>query len=276
MLVILYTYNENGPGKVIKNLKLGLDSLNVPYIENPTEINYDDDVIALQWSDLILQANPNKLVIGPNICTLPIDNNFVINGKYKNILVPSKWVFDLYTKWLPEEKIKIWPVGIDTEIFSDAQQENKDLGAFVYFKNRDSSDLSEVNQELNRLGISYENIGYGRYNESDLIDKTRRSKYCILVNGTESQGIGVLEILSTNTPMIVLDQTLWTDRIEAGEIAATSVPYWSDECGEIISHAGDIELAIKKIEERKPNPRNYILENFLPEYRASELLEIIK
>ena len=276
MLVILYTYNENGPGKVIKNLKLGLDSLNVQYIENPAEINYDDDVISLQWSDLILQANPNKLVIGPNICTLPIDNGFVINGEYKNILVPSKWVFDLYTKWLPKEKIKIWPVGIDTEIFSDTRNENKDLGVFVYFKNRDRSDLTGVNQELNRLGISYENIEYGRYNESDLVDKTRRSKYCILVNGTESQGIGVLEILSTNTPMIVLDQTLWTDRIEAGEIAATSVPYWSDECGEIISHVGDIELAIKKIEERKPNPRNYILKNFLPGYRASELLEIIK
>ena len=39
MFVLLYEYNHNGPGKVIKNLKLGLDKLGVEYIENPQKID---------------------------------------------------------------------------------------------------------------------------------------------------------------------------------------------------------------------------------------------
>ena len=31
MITILYEYSQNGPGKVVKNLKLGLEKLNIPY-----------------------------------------------------------------------------------------------------------------------------------------------------------------------------------------------------------------------------------------------------
>jgi hypothetical protein len=231
MIVILYQYNQNGPGKVIKNLKLGLDKLGVSYIENPSDISSEDKVIALQYHPLLEKVNPNNLLIGPNVCTLPIDNDFIMSLKYKKLIVPSNWVKEKYKRWIPEEKIFVWPVGIDTEIFSDLSHNKKEFDCLLYYKRRDFNDLKLVTKLLKEKKQSFNIIEYGQYNEKDFINTLSKSKYVFMLNNCESQGIAVQEILSTNTPMYVWDVTHWCDRGDEFKVEASSIPFWEDICG---------------------------------------------
>ena len=70
--------------------------------------------------------------IGPNICVLPIDMDVVMQQRYKNFIVPCKWVYDKCARWLPKEKIKIWPVGIDTGQFKPSYEKSNDCLIYVY------------------------------------------------------------------------------------------------------------------------------------------------
>lgn len=262
MIVILYTYNSRGPGKVISNLKKGLDLLGVPYVENPDTISPEDYVIGLQWTPKILKANPERLIIGPNICTLPFDNGFVMNGKYKYILVPSQWVKDKYMRWLPEEKIKIWAVGIDTLEFPNLSKEEKTNDVLLYLKNR-KYEIYDFALGSIPLDMTCQTITYGGYSENEFKDALKKSKMCVVVANTESQGIAIQEMMSSNIPLVVLDKTRWNDRSEALDTPATSVPYWDERCGIKVIQNTEIKDAIKTVYNNLNaySPRDYVLEN---------------
>ena len=61
----------------------------------------------------------------------------------------------------------------------------------------------------------------------DLLLETT-SEFCFVLNGTESQGIAVQEIMSYDTPMLVWDIESWEDQGPEWSVPATSIPYWSD------------------------------------------------
>lgn len=277
MLVLLYSYNSRGPGKVISNLKKGLDSLGVPYVENPNSIAQDDLVVALQWSNMVHQVNPENLILGPNICTLPIDNNYIMNGSYKYVIVPSQWVKDLYMRWLPEEKIKIWASGIDTDEFPDVSKEEKSNDVLLYLKNR-VYDVYDFALSSVPIDASYQTIAYGGYSEVEFKDALKRSKMCVVVDDTESQGIAIQEIMASNIPLVVLDKTRWNTRDEAPDTPATSVPYWDERCGIKVIQDTDLKEAIKKVYDNigSYSPRDYILGNLSLETSASNLLQIFE
>jgi hypothetical protein len=277
VLVLLYSYSSRGPGKVIKNLKKGLDLAGVEYVENPSAVKSGDKVLALQWSDLIYKANPDNLIIGPNICTLPIDNHFVMNGFYKKIIVPSQWVKDLYTRWMPEDKISVWPVGIDTDEFPDFSHEEKTLDFLVYLKNRSSEVYDFAIRTMDEIGKRYDVIQYGNYSEGQLLDLLRRTKCCVVFDNTESQGIALQEIMSTNVPLVVYDKTTWDDRSEAPGTPATSVPYWDERCGEIQTLGTSLKDSILEVYYNNSySPREYIIQNLDLKTRALEIVSLFE
>jgi hypothetical protein len=175
-LGIYFNYRERGPGKVIDNLIKGLDILGIKY-----KINLDGDKnIILQNCDR-LNGDLSNCILGPNICTLPIDNKVVMDyDKYETLLVPSEWVKKLYMRWIPENKIKIWPVGIDTEIFSDKSSFEKKYDFLIYFKRRDISELNFVIEQLNIMNKNSIIIEYGKYKEFEFIESIEKSKYGIV------------------------------------------------------------------------------------------------
>lgn len=276
MVVLLYEYNQNGPGKVIKNLKLGLDKLGVDYTENPQKINTEDKVIALQWHPLVSSVNPNNLLIGPNVCTLPIDNSFIMSQNYKKVVVPSEWIKNKYKKWIPEEKIFVWPVGIDTDYFSDKSNVEKTFDCLIYYKRRSFEDLTLVTKTLKQYRQTFDIIEYGNYNEIDFINKVSRSKYVFLLDSCESQGIAMQEIMSMNVPMFVWDVTHWTDRGEQFIVEASSIPYWDERCGACEKKAGSLyeTFSVFLREFGFFKPRDYILENFTLEKQSNNIIEI--
>lgn len=274
-LIILYEYNQNGPGKVIKNLKLGLDKLDINYEENPSVVNQEDKIIALQWHPLVSSANPNNLLIGPNVCTLPIDNGFIMSQKYKKCVVPSPLVGDKYAQWISREKLFVWPVGIDTDFFSDKSKEEKQFDCLIYFKRRDFNDLKVITNLLKEHNQTFNIISYGDYSENQFIELISKSKYGIVIDNTESQGIAIQEMMSCNLPLFVWDVTMWVDRGSEHACPATSIPYWDDRCGIFEIDKDNIEKAFGIFLEKFGffKPRDYILENLTLGKKAQDLIE---
>lgn len=274
MIDILYSYNQNGPGKVVSNLKKGFDLLGVEYRENPTDISESSKAIALQWHDNIPQYKPENIIIGPNICTLPTDNNFVMSQMYNKIIVPSDWVKKLYSKWIDETKICVWPVGIDTELFSDKSKEQKEFDCLIYFKRRSFDELIYIENILKCKNHSYNTLTYGGYKEDQFIDLMSKSRYGIVIGNTESQGIAIEEMMSCNLPLFVWDVTLWIDRGPELACEATSVPFWSDKCGVIEFDKEKISTSFDQFLNKLDfySPRDYILSNLTVEKQAKQIL----
>ena len=249
--------------------------MNIPYKENPSTINREDKVISLQWHPLVSSVIPENLLIGPNVCTLPIDNEFIMSKKYKKVVVPSDWVKNKYKRWIPEEKIFVWPVGIDTDYFDDKSTIEKTIDCLIYYKRRSLEDLTFVTKMLKQYNQTFDIIEYGSYSETDFISKVSKSKYVFMLDNCESQGIAIQEIMSMNVPMFVWDVKYWADRGEEFKTEASSIPYWDERCGEIIYNKEELNNNFNFFREKLANykPRCYILENLILSKQASEIIK---
>lgn len=277
MICVFHDGISNGPGKVANNLISGLRKLNVKFKENPKDPSDQDNIVSLQMNNVLNSGLVNNSVIGPNICVIPPDNKIVMEQRYKKIIVPCKWVKNLYLKWLPEGKIIVWPVGIDTELFSDKSKYEKTNDCLVYFKRRSESDLDVIKDYLKSKNQSFEVIKYGKYKEEEFIKSIERSRYGIVIDSCESQGIAIEEMLSCNLPLFVWDVTHWEDRGEANKAPATSIPYWDERCGHSFVDKNLIDLNFQLFLSRfkKYAPRDYIVENLTLEKQAKEIKKII-
>jgi hypothetical protein len=275
MVNIFYNSVSNGPGKVVTNLLLGLEKANIPYKNNGIVLP-DDKLLILQSHSVLHQSLANDRVIGPNICTLPIDDYQVMSQNYKKMIVPCEWVKDLYLKWLPEDKLFVWPVGINTDTFYDMSGEEKEIDCLIYFKRRNESELQLVIDFLNQNNQSYEVIRYGSYSEEHFINTLKKSKYGIVIDKCESQGIAIEEMMSTNLPLLVWDTIIWDDRGEEFAVPATSVPYWDDSCGVKIDNADDLREKFNFFMDnlKSFNPRTYILNNLALDESAKKIINV--
>jgi len=93
------------------------------------------------------------------------------------------------------------------------------------------------------------------------------------LNGTESQGIAYMEILSSGIPCYVFNRNIFS--YKSYSCLASSVPYFSEECG-IISDDLDFNKFddfLNKID--LFNPRKYILENHTLEISARNYIRLL-
>jgi hypothetical protein len=278
MIDIFYEYNTRGPGKVIENLKKGLSKLDEGFRENPNAVDLGNSRVFLQNNKLLNGDTVKGAIIGPNICTIPPDNGIVMGKQYKKLLVPSKWVKDLYLKWIPEDKIDIWPVGVDSDYFSDKSSENKKVDCLIYFKRRNIEELFFIEKLLKNLRQSYVLIKYGSYEEADFIDAISKSKYGFVIDNCESQGLAIQEMMSCNLPLFVWDVSTWSDKGPEHLTPSTSIPFWDDRCGASVIDKNKISeefnVFLKNIDKYKP--RDYILENLTLEKKAKDLVNLFK
>lgn len=273
MINISYSYISNGPGKVVTNLISGLKKNGVEFkINQPFQT--EDKLLVLQNTNMLIRGTKEQKIIGPNICTLPIDNEYVMSQNYKKIITPSDWVKKLYMKWLPEDKILVWAVGINTDTFRDMSNDNKDIDCLVYFKRRDEDELKNALSFLDVNNQKYEVIRYGTYSEEHFLNVLSRSKYGLVIDKCESQGIAIQEMMSTNLPLLVWDTPIWDDRGEEFKIEATSVPYWDESCGAKFINFDDLNSSFFYFIKNKDNfnPRQFILNNLSLEICSKNII----
>jgi len=181
--------------------------------------------------------------------------------------------------------IDVWPVGIDVDAWRPEYTISEKLDCFVYFKNREDKELSALTKTLGDLNLKYELLKYGHYQEEELKSLCRRSKFAILLTGTESQGIAYMNILSTNTPCLVLNKSTWHYEGNGPRVSApaTSVPYFDERCGWIIEKNSLLHNSLDStirhfahyVEEKSFSPRDYITEHHQYEDAARKYWELI-
>ena len=269
----------NGPHKVINNLIKSLDQENIDYAIN--EEKYEHNFL-VQY-DATAHEKHSKIeqdttIIGPQVWMFDGYGQFLIENQnyYKKIIAPSQWVKDKFINKfnLPEDKVAVWPVGI--EEFNNKREINYDC--LIYFKRRDQSELDAVKKFLVDNGFSYRMVEYGTYGEDGFKQLVNSAKFCFLINGTESQGIAVQEIMSMGVPIIAWDIKEWLDQGEAYRVPATSVPFWDERCGEKFFTVDKMRETFDNFYARinNYNPKDYVHDNLSFKSSVNTLLDILK
>ena len=268
----------NGPHKVVDNLIKSLEQEKIEYAIN--EEKYEHNFL-VQY-DATAHEKHSKIeqdttIIGPQVWMFDGYGQFLIENQnyYKKIIAPSEWVKNKFiTKFnLPEDKLAVWPVGI--EEFNNIREPNYDC--LIYFKRRDQSELDAVKKFLVNNGLSYRMVEYGTYGEDGFKQLVNSAKFCFLINGTESQGIAVQEIMSMGVPIIAWDIKEWLDQGEAYRVPATSIPYWDERCGEVFFNIDDLEVTFSKFYATldQYDPKAFIKDNLSFECSVKTLLDIL-
>ena len=275
MIQIYYGNDTFGPGKVFQNLTRGLQILKENYSINPFDINPEHPAYCLSQHPILYKEHNNieHLVIGPNLCVVPSDMPWILEQRYKAMIVPSLWVKKLYERWLSSEKIHVWPVGIDSSKFKPSDSK-KTTDCLLYFKNREQYELTYVEELLKKYHQSYKVLNYGSYSSEDFYNITGECRYSFLLDNTESQGIAVQEMMSCNLPIFVWDKPLWDHRGKNFACQATSVPYWNECCGEKVEEASKIPERFENFLENLNNysPRVFVKENLSLKKQAEAFL----
>ena len=269
----------NGPHKVVDNLIKSLEQEKIDYAIN--EEKYEHNFL-VQY-DATAHEKHSKIeqdttIIGPQVWMFDGYGQFLIENQnyYKKIIAPSEWVKNKFiTKFnLPEDKLAVWPVGI--EEFDNIREVNYDC--LIYFKRRDQSELDTVKKFLVSNGLSYRMVEYGTYGEDGFKQLVNSAKFCFLINGTESQGIAVQEIMSMGVPIIAWDIKEWLDQGESYRVPATSIPYWDERCGEVFFNIEDLEVTFSKFYATldQYDPKAFIKDNLSFECSVKTLLDILR
>jgi len=269
----------NGPHKVVDNLIKSLEQEKINYAIN--EEKYEHNFL-VQYDatahDKHSKIEQDTTIIGPQVWLFDGYGQFLIENQnyYKKIIAPSQWVKDKFINKfnLPENKISVWPVGIET--FNNERDITYDC--LIYFKRRDQSELEVVKKFLVSKGLSYRMVEYGGYSEDGFKQLVNSAKFCFLVNGTESQGIAVQEIMSMGVPIIAWDIKEWLDQGEAYRVPATSIPYWDERCGEVFFNIDDLEVTFSKFYATldQYDPKAFIKDNLSFECSVKTLLDILR
>ena len=273
-----HTDKMNGPKKVIHNLLESLKQEGIDFAVNEEKYNHN---FVLQYDakghEKHSKIEQETCVIGPQVWLFDPYGQFLLKNPnyYKTIIAPSQWVKDLYVNkfGMDESKVVVWSVGI---IPFEAKKE-PEFDCLVYFKRRTTEEFTQVTEFLKSKGITYKTLSYGGYNDKDVETLSNKCKFCFMVNGTESQGIAVQEIMSTDTPMFVWDIKEWNDQGDEWRVPATSIPYWSDECGEVFYNVEDMEKTYDRFYAKIDTyqPRKYVEENLSLKKSVNTLLEIL-
>ncbi len=274
-----HTQTMNGPHKVVKNLLMSLDQEKIDYAINEEKYKHN---FLLQYNDIAHEKHSkielDTCIIGPQVWLFDTYGQFLIEHQdyYKKMIAPSQWVKDKFINKfnLPENKLSVWPVGIET--FNNERDITYDC--LIYFKRREQKELDAVKQFLDSKNFTYKMVEYGGYGEDGFKNLVNQAKFCFLINGTESQGIAVQEIMSMGVPIIAWDIKEWLDQGEAYRVPATSIPYWDERCGEVFFNLDELDVTFSKFYAKldEYDPKAFIKDNLSFECSIKTLLDILR
>ena len=235
-----------------------------------------------------------KFIFGPHFSVFPVEKQIQMvkseNAVY-NLLCP--WVVKFWKQYqiCDELKMVTFPFGIDTARFNDEvsdsateakgnlRSQNKSE-VIIYYKHRNPSELNFIVNELTKLSIKFTTFSYDhRYDENIYIDCLKQAKYCIWIDGHESQGFALQEALSCNVPLLVWNVTSMNQEYgqNYADFPATTIPHWDERCGEVFYKSEEFvktfETFLSKLDTYKP--REFILENLSEEVCEKKLINII-
>jgi peptidoglycan/LPS O-acetylase OafA/YrhL len=280
----------SGIGKVFLNLRRSFDLLGIKYHINVPfkQIRPNDRLIVLGLGRYALKGynKPNKIVAGIALMTHPSEWPDLCEvypiAKY---LQHSEWAKNTYAPYYGESICDTWFAGIDTEHWKPLNQEKK-IDILIYNKVKwkyDDELRMPILERLRNLGLTYQEINYGKYNEQEYRELLNSCSAMIFLAEHESQGFACCEAMSMNVPILAWDQGFCLDpnRFDWGDpvIPASSVPFFDETCGMKFKDFNEFDKQVESFMENvKTNtykPREFILNNLTLEKSGERMLEIL-
>lgn len=228
---------------------------------------------------------PNPAVLGPGMFDHPgVRPDLMTDPRFKLYLVTCGWMRRLFEPVYGERCVE-WYGGIDLEAWPDARRRRKGIDVLVYYKirwrreERDATLVRPVLEELRRRGLRAAVLRYGRHQQRHYARALARSRAMLFLCEHETQGLAYQEALASNVPVLAWDNGFWLDpqreRFGADPVPATSVPYFSPECGERFRDASDFPAALDAFWSRLGayEPRAYVRRALSLEGSARTYLE---
>ena len=266
-------------------------------IERLQQNNYDILLTCNEYVDYNLIPENIKIIYGPQFYVFPEGGELI--GPLQDALIGravfnclSNWNIICYSEFAPEFKVHhvAFPFAVDTNMFKPSSDTDpKTWDCIVYIKCRRYDIINEALHILNSKNIKFKTFTYGSYNETDYINVLHNSKFMITLDAHESQGFALEEAMSCNVPLLVMDAQSMYDETNDGftstyahhspkKLLATSVPYWSDECGIKINDVTELPNALDRMlsEYKSFTPRKYIEENLSDRVCMQRILDYFK
>ena len=216
---------------------------------------------------------PNPAILGPALFDHPmLAPHLMEDPRYRVYLVHSQWMYDMCYPHYGEACAK-WYAGIDTAQWHDSASSTKDIDFLIYDKIRwdhdrlEQSLLKPIQNLLQRRGYRTEVVRYAFYDHAIYRRLLERSRAMVFLCEHETQGFACQEAMACNVPVLAWDNGYWLDplwqRFSAQMIPASSVPFFSPDCGERFADLAGFEPALDRFSERLPSltPRKYVTEN---------------
>lgn len=232
-------------------------------------------------------AYPNTFFIfGPHFSVFPSQKLNFINNKRRNCVYiqPSEWALKIWRDMGAEQIIplKVMNFPVNVERFKPIMDIKDRNDVFIYYKRRSPDELNVLENYLRQIKLPYTIFNYvNKYDENDYINKLLRSKFGIVLDAHESQGFAIEEALSCDVPLLVWNAT--TMKQENGsnypDLAATSIPYWNNKCGEVFYKWNEFKekfnAILKGIKNNKYHPRQFILDELSTKPCAERFFTLI-
>jgi hypothetical protein len=275
-----------GHKAVTRSLLTGLKELNVSYEYNPYFIeNCTEIVIVLSGIKTLKQAlllkksgRIKKLVVGPNVVVFPSDFHFILNSCEINFCIfPSDWVLRMFENQIPDltKKSIVWPAGVDVNFWTPVSKINtrkglRNLKLLIYLKS-DNIFFEGLIKWISSTFNYVDFIEYGNYKPNQYLSKLRESDCLIMLGGSESQGLALVEAWSCNVPTFVYSVNEL--KMTNFKVSCSSAPYLSCHTGVFFNSLLELQLKLESFESFNFTPRNWVLDNLTDSKSVEGLLK---
>jgi glycosyltransferase involved in cell wall biosynthesis len=216
----------------------------------------------------------NPAVLGPGLFDHPKQAPHLLSDpRYRIYIAFCEWMRDMFSTVYPKEQITVWFGGIDLREWPDTSTRVKDIDVIVYDKIRWNRDeyipnlLEPVERAIQERGLRIEVVRYGQYTHESYRELLGRTRSMVFLCEHETQGMAYQEALASNVPVLAWDQGFWLDpnrpRWEPEPVPASSVPYFSGECGERFANAASFGPTLDTFLEQldRYTPREWVSKN---------------
>jgi hypothetical protein len=214
----------------------------------------------------------NPVIFGPGDYGDPdAAVTLVREPRIRKLIQPCEWAADLYREGCGE-RMMVWPVGIDTDLWHDESMQAKSVDVLVYDKIRWHRErevprvLQRVTDHLQACGRTFATLRYGHHHHDEFRRGLRHSRSMIFLCEHETQGLACEEALASNVPVLAWDEGVLVDphqrRFAKPDLVVSSVPYFDERCGETFRIA-EFEKTFSLFWDKLGGyrPRQYVLEN---------------
>lgn len=284
----LHVKNSNAIAKMCASKCIELEFTNDD--DRIVRPDYDILIMNTKFIDPALIPPQIKIIYGPQHFVFP-------SGPLVGKLNPEwaeRCVFNCLSDWNKQVYIEFveslcvpifpFPFSVDIDRFCPSNS-NRDIDCIIYIKRRHPSICEAILNEIRKQDLKIQCYTYGDYRENDYLGGLQRAKFMICIDAHESQGFAIEEAMACNVPLLVIDAQSMHDEYDSNKFTygalysdkslnATSVPYWSDQCGIKINDVSEFPTALSKMREswQSFRPRDFVISTLSPHVCMNRIL----